>query len=179
MHTSVLDLATLSVGLLVVRIVVGLLMAAHGSQKLFGWFGGHGIAGTAMFFEGIGFRPGRFFATLAAATEVVSGLLVALGLLGPIGPALMLSVMIVAAVSVHWKNGVFAASNGIELALFYGTVAVGLALIGFGKYSLDALLGLQSLYSPTWAIVALAIGAIGGVGNLLARRPAAAAPAHS
>ncbi|HEY2896581.1 MAG TPA: DoxX family protein, partial [Gemmatimonadaceae bacterium] len=151
MSNSLLDLATLSVGLLVLRVVAGLLMAAHGSQKLFGWFGGHGIAGTGMYFESIGFRPGHLFARVASTTEIVSGLLVALGLLGPVGPALMLSVMIVAAVSVHWKNGLFAMSNGIEVALFYGTVAVGLALTGFGRYSLDALLGLQSLYTPTWA----------------------------
>ena len=175
MHPSLLDFATLSAGLLVVRLVVGLFMAAHGSQKLFGWFGGHGIADTGMFFESIGFRPGRFFAPLAATTLLASGLLVALGLLGPVGPALMLSVMIVAAVSVHWKNGIFASSNGIEVALFYGTMAVGLALIGFGSYSLDALLGLQSLYTPTWAFVALAVGVLGGVGNLLARRPVVAA----
>jgi putative oxidoreductase len=175
MTNSLLDLATLSAGLLVVRLVVGLLMAAHGSQKLLGWFGGYGIAGTGTYFESIGFRPGRVFATLAAATEVVSGLLVALGLLGPVGPALMLSVMIVAVVTVHWKNGLFAASNGIELALFYGTVAAGLALIGFGRYSLDAVLGLTSLYTPTWALVALTVGILGGVGNLLARRPVAAA----
>ena len=152
MHTSILDLATISVGLLVVRIVTGLVMAAHGSQKLFGWFGGHGLAGTGMFFESIGFRPGRTFALMASVTEVVSGILVAFGFLGPIGPALMLTVMIVAAVSVHWKNGLFASSNGIELALFYGTVAIGLALIGFGRYSLDALLGLEALYSPTLAL---------------------------
>ncbi|MDB4912277.1 MAG: hypothetical protein JWO39_3100 [Gemmatimonadetes bacterium] len=175
MDTSVLDLATISVGLLVLRLVVGLLIAAHGAQKLFGWFGGHGIAGTGAFFEAIGFRPGRFFAQLASVTELVSGVLITLGFLGPVGPALMLSVMIVAAVSVHWKNGLFATANGIELSLFYGTVAIGLALIGYGKYSLDALLGLQSLYTPTWAFVALAIGILGGIGNLLARRPVAAA----
>ena len=174
MHSTILDLATVSAGLLIARVVFGLVMAAHGSQKLFGWFGGHGIAGTAGFFEAIGFRPGRFFAIVASATEIVSGLLVALGLLGPIGPALMLSVMIVAAVSVHWKHGLFAQSNGIEVALFYGTAAVAFALIGFGSYSLDAVLGLQSLYTPTLAIAALAIGVIGGVGNLLARRPVAA-----
>ena len=175
MHTSLLDLVTLSAGLLIVRLVVGLLMAAHGSQKLFGWFGGHGIAGTGMFLESIGFRPGALFARVAATTELVSGLLVAFGFLGPVGPALMLSVMIVAAVSVHRKNGLLSTSNGIEVPLFYGAVAVGLALIGFGSYSLDALLGLQSLYTPTWALVALAVGAIGGIGNLLARRPVAAA----
>jgi putative oxidoreductase len=175
MHASLLDFATLSAGLLVVRLVVGLLMAAHGSQKLFGWFGGHGIAGTGMFLESIGFRPGHLFARVAATTEVVSGLLVALGLLGPVGPALMLSVMIVAAVSVHRKNGLLSTSNGIEVPLFYGTVAIGLALTGFGRYSLDALLGLHTLYTPTWAFAALAVGIIGGIGNLLVRRPAAAA----
>ena len=175
MHPSLLDFATLSVGLLLVRLVVGLLMAAHGSQKLFGWFGGHGLAGTGMFLESIGFRPGALFARVAATTELVSGLLVALGFLGPVGPALMLSVMIVAAVSVHRKNGLLSTSNGIEVPLFYGAVGAGLALIGFGSYSLDALLGLQSLYTSTWAVVALAIGAVGGIGNLLARRPVAAA----
>jgi putative oxidoreductase len=176
MHSSFLDFATISVGLLLARLVVGLLMAAHGSQKLFGWFGGPGLAGTGMFFEALGFRPGRFFAMMASVTEFVSGILVALGFLGPIGPALMLSVMIVAAVSVHWKNGLFAQSNGIELALFYGTVAVAFALTGYGDYSLDAALGLQSLYTPTFAIVALAIGVFGGVAMLLLRRrPAVAA----
>src|SRR5205823_3541045 len=83
-------------GLLVARLVLGLLMAAHGAQKLFGWFGGYGLTGTAGFFEQLGFRPGRLFAAAAAVGEVVSGVLVALGLFGPVGPALMLSVMIVA-----------------------------------------------------------------------------------
>jgi putative oxidoreductase len=175
MHPSLLDMTTISAGLLLARLMVGLLMAGHGSQKLLGWFGGPGVAGTGVFFEQLGFRPGRFFATVAATTEIVSGVLVALGLLGPVGPALMLSVMIVAAVSVHWKNGLWAQGGGIELSLFYGTVAVALALTGFGKYSLDSLLGLQSLYTPTLAFVALAIGFMGGVGNLLARRPVAAA----
>ncbi|MBK5186997.1 MAG: DoxX family protein, partial [Gemmatimonadaceae bacterium] len=130
MHTTVLEIATIGSGLLVARLVIGLLMAAHGSQKHLGWFGGHGIAGTGTFFEALGFRPGRLFATVAAVTEMVSGILVALGLFGPVGPALMLSVMIVAAVSVHWKNGLFAQANGIELSLFYGTAAVALALTG-------------------------------------------------
>jgi putative oxidoreductase len=170
MQTSFLNIATISAGLLIARLMVGLVMAAHGSQKLFGWFGGHGLAGTAGFLESIGFRPGRLFAIVASATEIVSGILVALGLLGPVGPALILSVMIVAAVSVHWKNGLFAQNNGIEVALFYGAAAMALALTGFGSYSLDSLIGLQSLYTPSFAIIALAIGILGGVGNLLARR---------
>src|SRR5215218_2496439 len=82
---------------------IGLLMAAHGSQKLFGWFGGYGLNATGEFFVQLGFRPGRLFALAASAGELANGLLVALGVLGPIGPALMLSVMIVAAVSVHWQ----------------------------------------------------------------------------
>ncbi len=159
-------------GLLVIRVVFGGLMAAHGAQKLFGWFGGYGLAGTGGFFEQLGFRPGRFFAATASATEIGSGLLLALGLLGPVGPALMLSVMIVAAISVHWQHGLFAQSNGIELALLYATAAVALGLSGPGFYSFDTLLGLSALWTPGITVVVLALGAIGGFGNLALRRPA-------
>src|SRR5438132_12082664 len=102
-------------GLALLRVVLGLMMAAHGAQKLFGWFGGYGLAAVSGYFESLGFRPGRFFATAASLAEFGGGLLVALGLFGPIGPALVLSVMIVAAVSVHWSSGLFATSNGLEL----------------------------------------------------------------
>jgi len=137
-------------GILIARLVVGLVMAAHGSQKLFGWFGGHGLAGTGGFFEMLGFRPGRLFALAAGATEVLSGVLVAAGFLGPIGPALMLSVMIVAAVTVHWKNGYFATSNGIELPAMFSVAAIALAFTGFGQFSLDALTGLDAMFGgPT------------------------------
>ena len=103
--TYVIDAATLGTGLLVARLVLGALMVAHGGQKLFGWFGGDGLAGTAGFFEQLGFRPGRLFVITASLAEAAGGLLIALGLFGPVGPALLLSVMIVAAVSVHWGNG--------------------------------------------------------------------------
>src|SRR5438270_9315523 len=161
-------------GLLIARLVLGLLMAGHGAQKLFGWFGGHGLAGVSGFMEQLGFRPGRPFALAAALGEVVSGLLVALGFLGPIGPAIMLSVMIVAAVTVHWRNGVFVASNGIEVPLLYAAGAIALGLTGPGSFSLHALLGLTAPWTPlvTWTILILAVA--GGIGNLPLRRPVTA-----
>jgi putative oxidoreductase len=162
-------------GLLIARMVFGLLMAAHGSQKLFGWFGGYGLAGTAGFFEQLGFRPGKLFATAASGTEILSGLLVAFGLLGPLGPAMIVSVMIVAAATVHWANGVFAQNNGIEVPLLYGVAALTLALTGFGAASLDAALGLSWSESVIWTV--LGIGVIGGFANLAIRKTAPA-PAH-
>lgn len=170
MTNSFIDFATVSAGLLVARIVLGLMMAAHGSQKMFGWFGGHGLTATAGHFDAMGFKPGRLFAVVASGTEILSGLLLTLGLLGPVGPALMVSVMIVAAVTVHFKNGVFAAANGIEVPLLYATGAVALLLTGPGRYSFDAALGLGSLSEPSIALAALVIGVVGGFGNVLARR---------
>src|SRR4051812_41642431 len=141
--TYVTDAVTLGTGLLLARLIFGVLMVGHGTQKLFGWLGGYGIAGTAGFFEQLGFRPGRLFVITAALSEVVSGILIALGLFGPAGPALLLPVMIVAAVSVHWGHGLFAATNGIEVPLLYATGAVALALTGPGPLSLDTMLGLN------------------------------------
>jgi putative oxidoreductase len=169
------DLATLAGGLLVVRLALGLVMAAHGAQKLFGWFGGYGIAGTGGFLESLGFRPGRVFATAAALAEFGGGLLVALGFLGPVGPALIISVMVVAALTVHRQNGFFVASNGIEVPLVYSTLALALALTGYGASSLDAVLGLQSLWTPPVTSVVVGLGILGAIANLLARRPPARA----
>ena len=170
MGTYTPDLQTFSIGILIVRLVIGLIMAAHGTQKLLGWFGGYGLRGTGEFFVQLGFQPGPAFAAAASISEIVSGLLVALGFLGPIGPALMLSVMIVAAVTVHLEHGLFATNNGIELPLLYGAGAFGLALTGYGEYSLDALLGFAGRWSTSFTWVVLALGVAGGFVNLALRR---------
>ena len=175
MGTYAGDLQTLGIGLLLVRVVIGLIMAAHGAQKLLGWFGGYGLRGTGEFFVQLGFQPGPAFAAAASISEITSGLLVAFGFLGPIGPALMISVMIVAAVTVHWEHGLFAMNNGIELPLLYGIGALGLALTGFGQYSLDNWLGIAGHLPPADTWIALTVGIVGGFANLaLRRRPAAA-----
>jgi putative oxidoreductase len=161
-------------GLLLARVALGLLMAAHGAQKLLGWFGGYGLDGTADFFETLGFRPGRLFVIAAASGEILSGLLLALGLFTPLAAAVMVSVMVVAAVSVHLPNGLFAQNNGIELPLVYGSVAAGIALTGPGAWSADAALGLTTLWTPAVVWGALALSVIGALGNLALRRPAEA-----
>ena len=164
------DTQTLSAGLLIVRLVIGLVMAAHGTQKLLGWFGGYGLNKTGEFFVHLGFQQGRAFATAASLTEITSGLLVALGFLGPIGPALMISVMVVAMITVHWEHGLFATDNGIEVPLLYSTSAVGLALIGFGRFSLDALFGIAARWTPTITLIVLAAGLAGALANVAIRR---------
>lgn len=161
---------TLGIGLLIARLIFGLVMAAHGTQKLFGWFGGYGLNATGEFMTSLGFNQGRTFAAMASIIEITSGLLVALGLLGPVGPALMISVMIVAVATVHWKNGLFAAKNGIEIPLLFAAAALMFAVTGFGRYSADVLFGMHNPWAPslTWSV--LAIGVAGALGNLVLRR---------
>jgi putative oxidoreductase len=160
----------MDLGLLVARLVLGSLMAAHGAQKLFGWFGGYGLTGVGAWLESIGYKPGKLFALAAGLSEFAGGLLIAAGLLGPVGPALVIATMIVAAGSVHWPN-VFAASNGIELPLVYGVGAAALALTRFGAYSLDDVFGLAALWNPAIIWSVLVIGAVGGVVTLAYRHP--------
>lgn len=173
-QTQHLDVSAISLGLLVARLVVGLGIAAHGAQKLFGWFGGHGLEGTAGYFESIGFRPAHTFAMLAAVGEFGAGILVALGFLGPFGPALLFAVMLVA-MNQQWQHGFFAMNNGIELPLLYATAGFALAFTGPGAYSLDVALGLTRLWNPTVETIAIAIAVLGAAASLAVRRPASVA----
>lgn len=158
-----------SLGLLIARLVLGLLLAAHGAQKLFGWFGGYGLNATGEFMVTLGFPNGRLFAGLSGLGEFTAGLLIALGFLGPIGPAIAVAVMIVAMRTVHRTHGLFATNNGIELPLLYATGATGFAFIEFGRYSLDAALGLTTFWTAPVIVGALLIGVVGALVNLAIR----------
>jgi putative oxidoreductase len=130
----------MALGLLIIRLIVGLTFAAHGTQKLLGWFGGYGPKGTGGFFDSIGIKPGVLMAVLAGLSELAGGLLFAAGLWTEAGAALIVLTMLIAIFKVHGKNGYWATSNGIEYNVALIAVAVGVALIGAGDYSIDALL---------------------------------------
>jgi putative oxidoreductase len=166
-------------GLLILRVVFGLALASHGSQKLFGWFEGPGIAGTAQMMEQLGFRPPRVQAVAAGLVEAGSGLALALGLLTPLAAGAAISVMFVATMTVHLPKGFFNQNGGFEYPLALATGALAVALIGPGAISADAALGID-WSGPLWGVAALAIGFIGGGVQLMGRRtsPVAAAPAH-
>ena len=161
----------MSVGLLILRLVVGLSLAAHGAQKLFGWFGGYGLAGTGQFLEQLGFRPGRMQAAQAGIAELVGGLFLAAGFLTPAAAAAVVAVMLVAAVSVHVEKGFFAHNGGYEYTLVLAGAALALAFTGSGSLSLDRALGI-SWSGETWGLAALAAGLVGGAVPLLARKTA-------
>jgi len=162
--------------LLIVRLLIGLGLAAHGAQKLFGWFGGYGLAGTGGYFEGLGFKPGKLFAGAAGLGEMTGGLLVALGLFGALGPAIVLAVMLVAVLTVHVKNGFFTANNGWELPALYIGGAFALPFVGFGAYSLDRALGLTLFTAPQIVWIFYAAAVVAALLNLAARRAPAPTP---
>ncbi|WML44321.1 DoxX family protein [Neobacillus sp. PS3-40] len=127
-------------GLLIIRLVIGVLFMAHGAQKLFGWFGGYGIKGTGGWLESIGIKPGVTMAIFAGLAELLGGILFTLGLLTPLAGIMIAGTMVMAIVKVHGPNGLWATSNGYEYNLTLIAVVIGIALIGPGQYALDALL---------------------------------------
>jgi putative oxidoreductase len=159
----------MNLGLIVLRVVAGLLFAGHGAQKLFGSFGGHGIRGTAGFFESLGLRPGRPHAVLAGGAELFGGLLLAFGLLTPLASALLIAVMTTAIITVHRKNGVWSSDGGYEYNLVLAAIAFAVTAVGPGAWSLDHALSLD-LSGTDWALGALGAGLLGGIGAVVSGR---------
>jgi putative oxidoreductase len=163
-------------GVLLFRVGLGGTLAVHGAQKLFGWFGGHGVAGTAGGMEAMGFQPPKASAILAGLGEAGGGALLALGLATPVGGAAAASTML-AAGSVHKPAGFFAMEGGYEYNLILGLGAAALAIRGPGRYSVDRLLG-DRLNRPWLAAVALAVfGAASAV--VMSRRQKALAASEA
>ncbi len=155
--------------LLVLRAVVGVYFFGHGTQKLFGWFGGYGLAGTGGFFESLNLRPGRTHALLGGLAETTGGILVALGLFTPVGALLITAVMTTAVATVHWTKGPWQSNGGYELNLVYSAAVFALAGVGPGTWSLDHALSID-MAGTDWALAALVVGVIGGLGAVLAGR---------
>ncbi len=147
-----------NLGILILRVLVGLTMAAHGYAK---YFSGGRITGTAGWFDSMGMRPGKIHAHLAASTEIGSGVLLALGLFTPLAALAFVALMSVAAYTVHLKNGFFIVKDGYEYNFILAVVAVAIATTGPGKYSLDYQLELIQDFDG-WT--GLLIAAVGGVG---------------
>lgn len=157
-------------GLLLLRLAIGLTMASHGAQKLFGWFGGDGLEGTGGFMESLGLRPGRLHAALSGLSECGGGLLLALGLLTPLGSVLIIAVMLVATMTAHRGKGFYNTSGGAEFPFVLAISALTIAFTGAGAFSLDAALGID-LQLAGWKIgIAAAILALVGAFGVLATR---------
>ncbi|TAM73644.1 DoxX family protein [bacterium] len=156
--------------LLIARLIVGLGLATHGAQKLFGWFGGHGLKGTGGFFESLGFRPGTLFALAAGLGEFGGGLLTALGFLGALGPAVIIMVMLVAIFTVHLPNGFMAANNGWEMPGLYIAGALAFAVAGFGRLGVDRAIGFSALSTARAIEILIAAAVVLAVVNLALRR---------
>jgi putative oxidoreductase len=147
----------LALGLLVLRIGVGLTVAGHGAQKLFGWFGGSGMVGTAAGMTRMRFKPGILWAWVAALGEFGGGLLLALGLLTPLGAFAVVGAMLVAIVSSHLPKGFWNRNGGIEFPLMIGVGALALTLTGAGPVSLDALFKINFPEPATWLVLAVGV----------------------
>ncbi|OBJ01337.1 DoxX family protein [Mycobacterium sp. 1465703.0] len=152
------------VGLLILRLVLGVTLAAHGYNK---FFGGGRIPGTARWFESIGMKPGKFHATVAATTEMAAGLGLAVGLLTPIPAAGFVSLMLVAAWTVHRANGFFIVKEGWEYNLVLAVSAVAVATLGAGKYSLDwVIFGKNWMDGWQGLVISAGLGLAGAIGQL-------------
>jgi putative oxidoreductase len=140
----------ISLGLLILRIVAGLTLAAHGSQKLFGWFGGPGFNGTLGMMKSMRFEPNWLWALLAGLGEFAGGLLLAVGFLTPIGAIGVVGAMLMAILKAHWKNGFWNSKRGYEFPLNLLVIALVIGIVGPGNYAIDAAIGFTL---PIWLFI--------------------------
>jgi len=161
---------------LFLRLTIGGLFVGHGTQKLFGWFGGHGLDGTGQFFESLGMRPGRRNALAAGVAEAGGGAALALGLATPLAASALTATMLTAINRVHAKNGPWVSQGGYEYNLVLIAAVLALTEIGPGKLSLDAALGSERS-GAGWALAAAAAGVGGAVGAHLAAESQSTSPA--
>jgi putative oxidoreductase len=157
----------MKLGRLLLRLVVGGFFIGHGTQKLFGWFGGSGLQGTAEGFEQLGLKPGRVHASAAGLAEAGGGALLIAGLETPLAAATLTATMLTAIRTVHFKNGPWAANGGYEYNAVLIAAALALAELGPGPLSLDALRGRERA-GVGWAFAAAAAGGAGALGVQLA-----------
>jgi putative oxidoreductase len=159
-----------AIGLLILRLGIGLILAAHGAQKLFGAWGGPGMAGWTQSVQRLRIRPAQPWAWVAALSEFGGGLLLALGLLSPLGSLAIIGAMLVAIATVHLANGFWNGKRGYEFNLSLVVAAAALAFTGPGAYSLDAALGIH-LPEPVTLIVGTVALVVGVSATLLSRSP--------
>jgi putative oxidoreductase len=164
----------MDVGVLILRVVVGTLFVGHGTQKLFGWFGGGGIEGSSGFLRSMGFKNSRTWARLNGITEAGGGLFLALGLLTPFSAAALIGTMLVASRTAHKGKGMWNQNGGSELPLVMATGAAAVAFTGPGTISLDSALGIV-LNGALWGGIALLLGLVTGAAVLAIRANAVAA----
>ena len=151
------------IGRLLLRLTVGSLFFGHGTQKLFGWFGGHGLDATANMFDSIGMRPGSRNAVAAGLAEAGGGAGIALGLATPVSASVLTATMLTAINRVHLKNGPWVTNGGYEYNLVLIAAALAIVDVGPGNLSLDHLLDNERT-GPKWTLVALALGVAGAAG---------------
>ncbi len=153
-------MSTFDVGILILRLVAGLIFAGHGAQKAFGWWGGPGPAGWHGAMEHMGFRPASLFAWVSMLAELVGGILLVLGLLTPVAAALLVAQSVVIIVHAHLPKGFWNMRGGYEFPLMLGAAAVALGLVGAGSISLDHAFSI--VFSDTVRVALLILGAIAG-----------------
>jgi putative oxidoreductase len=169
----------MTLGLLIVRLIAGLTMAAHGGQKLFGWFDGPGRRGTAGMMERLGFREPAVMASLAGLAELAGGLGLAVGFLTPFAAIAIVVVMLNAAFTVHLKNGFWNTAGGYEYPLVMSAIAVGIASTGAGDASADNALGfLGALSGDAWAAIVVVVAVVASTLTMAVGRRHQQLPGH-